>query len=840
MTSAIGEVRPVDIGEQMRSAYLDYAMSVITARALPDVCDGLKPVQRRILYAMHQMGLRSDRPHRKSARVVGEVLGKYHPHGDAAVYHAMVRMAQDFSTRYPLVDGQGNFGSIDGDSPAAMRYTEVRMTEPAETLLRDIGKDTVDFGPNFDGSLKEPLVLPACLPNLLVNGGSGIAVGMATSIPPHNLGEICDALLYVVDRIQRDQPISLDKLMEKVHGPDFPTGGLLYRYRRAAGEDDPIDALRRAYVMGRGKLVVRAKTHTEELSHGRHAVIVTEIPYQINKSSLVKRLAELARSQRIDGISDLRDESDRTGMRLVIELKRSAQPQKVLNQLFSRSALQTTFGVNLVALVDGQPQVLSLEKALRLYLDHRERVVVRRTRHELQAARHREHVLSGLRIALDNLDEVISVIRRSRTAETASSNLQRRFRLTPTQAEAILEMPLRRLAALERRKIDEEYAQVCKRIGELEAILGDRANVLSLIKDDLRELKRDHADSRRTMIIDGSVGEFHERDLVQDENVLITVSGRGYIKREGVDTYRTQQRGGRGVIGMAMREGDRVRHLLFASTLDELLLFTSLGHVFRLDTHRVPEAERGGKGVALQSLIDLRREERVTALVALPMGVGEGDDAEQNGSQYVVMTTRGGIVKRVERAEFARVRASGLRAIRLEEGDEVGWARLTDGEQDLLLVSREGRAIRFSELQVRPSGRTAGGVRAMKLADGDEIAAMDTSGSGSYVCVISEHGYGKRTALDQYSERGRAGVGVRAARTSKRTGALVAAKLVDPGREIVAVSAAGTVVRLALNSVPVMGRSTQGVRLVNVDGDDAVAAIAYIARDGRPGIGREQ
>jgi DNA gyrase subunit A len=827
----IGTVQPVNIERQMKAAYLDYAMSVITARALPDVRDGLKPVQRRILFAMHGMGMYSDRPYRKSARIVGEVLGKYHPHGDSAVYDAMVRMAQDFSTRYLLVDGQGNFGSIDGDSAAAMRYTEARMTKLSEEMLKDIDKSSVDFGDNFDGSLQEPLVLPAGLPNLLVNGASGIAVGMATSVPPHNLSEICSALTYLLDCRIEGQEVSFDGLMDLVLGPDFPTGGLLYRYRKLPGETEPIDALRKAYATGRGALVVRAKTDFEELSNGRQAIIVTEIPYQVNKSALIAKIADLVRNGRADGISDLRDESDRSGTRIVIELKRTAQPRQLLNQLFKRSALQTTFSVNLLALVDGEPRVLSLQKALGHYVTHREDVITRRTKHELGLARKREHILAGLRIALDNLDQVINTIRNSDTVEAARANLRSRFNLTEEQANAILEMPLRRLAGLERQKIEEEHAQIRLRIEELEGILADSRKVLGLIKEELERLKSEYGDPRRTQVIDGSVGAFSARDLVPEEEVLITLSRRGYIKRNRVASYRLQRKGGRGVNGMATLDDDGIEHILMASTLDRLLLFTDRGRVFSLRAYQVPEGRRGAKGTPLRGLVELDLDERVTAVVPLPQRRTTEKGSKKPKPRQLLLVTRKGLTKRMEAREFASVRPSGIRAIKLVRDDEVAAASLTDGNQEVLLITRNGQAIRFHEDQVRIMGRAAAGVRAMRLAEGDAIVSVQVFGAGDQLLVVTQRGFGKRTPLAQFNPQGRGGGGVRAVGSSERSGGVATACLIKPQDEAAIVTAHGVVIRLAGADVPSMGRSARGAKLVGLGPDDVVASATRIPGD---------
>jgi len=656
---------------------------------------------------------------------------------------------------------------------------------------------------------------------------------MATSVPPHSLTEICDALIYLIDRIVRRQRVSFDKLMKLVRGPDFPTGAVLYRYRKPKGESEPIDAIRKAYAMGRGRLIVRAKTHLEELSHGRSSIVVTEIPYQVNKTTLIKRIADLARSGRIEQISDLRDESDRTGTRIVIELKRTAQPRQVLNQLFKRTALQTTFRVNLLALVDGEPRVLSLEKALRLYVEHRRQVIARRTKHELRLAKRREHVLTGLRIALDNLDEVISTIRASRTVATARSNLKRRFKLTQVQAEAILEMPLRRLAALERKKIEDEHTRICKKIEKFEGLLADAKKILGLIKADLRELKRKYGDARRTRIVDQSVGTLSARDLVPEEDVLITLTRRGYIKRDRVENYRKQRRGGRGVNGMTTRDSDEIEHFLLASTLDRLLLFTNRGRVFSLNTYQIPESRRGGKGSPLRGLIDLNRGECATALVALPVEPEGKKKHKKHKSQYLVMVTRKGMIKRVERDEFATVRSSGLIAMSLGKGDELRWVKLTDGSQDVLLVSQEGQAIRFSESDVRALSRSAGGVLAMRLPDDDLIVGMGSSGEGSQLLVITERGYGKRTSLTQYSRQKRNGRGVRTVvSSSKKIGSVAVGCVVRPKNEIAIISTNGIVIRLSVRSIPLMRRNTRGSRLINLEDGDTVASVARITSDG--------
>jgi len=692
----IGTVRRVDIVEQMRGAYLDYAMSVITARALPDVRDGLKPVQRRILYAMDDMGLHHDRPYKKSARIVGEVLGKYHPHGDSAVYDAMVRMAQDFAMRYPLVDGQGNFGSVDGDNAAAMRYTEARLDSISQELLEDIHKDTVDFVENFDGSLKEPTVLPSRLPTLLLNGASGIAVGMATNIPPHNLAEVCDAICFVIDKYRRLDDVTVEDLMNYIQGPDFPTGGSILGS----------EGVRAAYATGKGRIVVRAKAHIEDLRGGRSSIIVTELPYQVGKAGLVEKIADLVRAKRLESISDLRDESDRTGMRIVIELKRGAEPNTTLNQLLKHTAMQMTFGVNMLALVNGEPRVLSLKRILSLFIEHRREVIVRRTRYEVKRAQERSHILEGLRIALDNLDEVIATIRRSRNAETALGNLRRKFNLTEIQARAILDMQLRRLAALERKKIEDEYAELRKRIKYWKGLLGSAKKVLALIKEEMEKIKSKYGEARRTRITDAERHEFSADDLVADDDVLVVMTRKGYIKRQVSSSYRTRRGGGRGVAGLGTRQRDSISFIFEASTRDTILCFTNRGKVYQVRAHEIPDVERQAKGVPIGNLIPVESGETVTAAIAVPSFTEEG---------YFTMVTYRGVGKRVRMNEFEAIRPSGLVAMKLNEGDELGWVKLTGSDQEIVVVSEKGRAIRFRTGDIRPMGRNAVGVGIMKL-----------------------------------------------------------------------------------------------------------------------------
>ena len=807
----LGTVRRIDIEEEMMGSYLDYAMSVIVARALPDARDGLKPVHRRILYAMHDMGLRHDRPYKKSARIVGEVLGKYHPHGDAAVYDAMVRMAQDFSMRYPLVDGQGNFGSVDGDGAAAMRYTEVRLHAIAEGMLADIDRDTVDFSSNFDGTLLEPLVLPAKLPNLLLNGASGIAVGMATNIPPHNLGEICDGLIYLIDNYDKLDDIAPDDLLRLVRGPDFPTGGVIL------GEE----GIRSAYATGKGLVLVRAKAHIEEMRGNRHRIVVTELPYQVNKARLIERIAELVRGKRIDSISDLRDESDRHGMSVVIELKRGAQPLTVLNQLFKYTQMQSTFGVNMLALVDGEPRVLTLKRMMAHYIEHRREIITRRTRHDLAKAKDRAHILEGLRVALEHLDEVIATIRGSRTVDTARQNLMRKFKLTKVQADAILEMQLRRLAALERKRIEDEYTEVIKSIAYFEDLLANPQKILHLVREDLEELQKEYGDARRTIISPDAEGDLAEEDLVPEEEVLVSLTQRGYIKRVLAETYSRQKRGGRGVEGAGTREEDLVEHLLLANTLDGLLFFTDRGKVYHERAYQVPDVGRRARGLPLVNLIALERGESVTAVIAV-------HDFEQQG--YLVMATRNGKIKRTSLEEFASVRPSGLIAIMLEDGDELRWVKPTAGKQQVVIVTERGQAIRFEESDIRPMGRVAGGVMAVRLEGKDRVAAMDVVRPKANLLVVTENGFGKRTDLAEYPVQSRHGKGVVTIDTKRldEVGRIADAKVVDLEDEVTLITSKGMVLRTQVASISMLGRATRGVRVMRLKSGDSVASLAVI------------
>lgn len=807
-----GLIQTVDIDQQMRTAYLDYAMSVIVARALPDARDGLKPVHRRILYAMQDMGIRANTAYKKSARIVGEVLGKYHPHGDSAVYEAMARMAQDFSMRYPLVDGQGNFGSIDGDAPAAMRYTEARLNHLAELLLADIEKNTVDFSDNFDGTLQEPVVLPSRLPNLLLNGSSGIAVGMATSVPPHNLRELAAAIDYLIENYDQIEDVTVDDLMNFVTGPDFPTGGII------VGRE----GIRQAYTTGRSKLTVRGVAQIEEVRGGRYNIQITEIPYQVNKSGLIERIADLAREGRIDAISDLRDESDQRGMSIVIELKRGAQPRKVLNQLYKFTPLQSTFSVQMLALVENEPRLLPLKRALQIFIEHRQVVVTRRIEFDLARARHRAHVLDGLLIALANLDEVIQTIRQAADVEDARTQLITRFRLTEIQAQAILDMQLRRLAALERQKIEEEHREVIERIAYLEDLLANPRKILGVVQDDIRELAAEHGDDRRTQVSVEAIENLNEEDLVADEPMLITLTARGYIKRVSTKQYRVQNRGGRGVTGQGMREEDEVALIIPARTLHTILFFSDHGKVYSERAFQIPEAGRADRGVPVINVLALNANERITAAVSVP------DFAE---ARYCTMGTLRGRVKRVSLAEFAAVRPSGLIAISLEGDDQLCWARVTSGHDDVLLVTAGGQALRFSESEVRPMGRQASGVNGINLKGDDVVASMEVVEPGADLLVATQRGFGKRTPLEDYPTRGRATGGVMTIdqHSLDKIGQIASARVVKTDDEVTLITSGGQALRLKVSQIASTGRTTRGVRLIDLAKDDTLVSIARIA-----------
>jgi len=810
----IGTVQQVDIDSQMRSAYLDYAMSVIVARALPDARDGLKPVHRRILYAMSDLGLRSNSAFKKSARIVGEVLGKYHPHGDAAVYETMARLAQDFSMRYMLVSGQGNFGSIDGDAPAAMRYTEARMAKLAEEMLADIEKDTVDFGPNFDDSLEEPLVLPSRIPNLLMNGTSGIAVGMATNIPPHNLRELAEAIINLIENYDQMDDILVSDLMKFISGPDFPTGGMI------VGKE----GIEQAYATGKGRIVMRGIAHIEESKSGRFQIVITEIPYQVNKTSLIERIAQLVREDKIDMISDLRDESDQRGMSIVIELKRGAQPKKVLNQLYKYTTLQSTFGVQMLALVDGEPKLLSLKRALQIFIDHRQTVTVRRSNFELGKARARQHILDGLLIALENIDAVIQTIRASDDADEAKERLMARFNLSDVQAQAILDMQLRRLAALERSKIEEEHKQVREQIEYLEDLLAHPKKILALIQDEMKELSEKYGDERRTRIALDAKEELNEEDLVHDEAVLISLTDRGYIKRTVATAFRSQGIGGKGVMGHTTRDEDEVLIVLPARTLHTVLFFTDKGKVYSEKTYQIPDAGRTGKGIPIVNVLALGPGERITAAISV---------ADFNDASYCTLATVKGRIKRVDLAEFASVRPSGLIAMGLDDDDELGWARLTSGNDEIIIVTERGQALRFSETQVRSMGRPAAGVTGIRLAKGDKVTTMEVIEPNGALLTVTADGYGKQTPLSTYPAKNRAtgGVATIDRKALPIVGKIVAARVVQKSDHLTLISANGVVIRLKVKEVKVSGRATRGVHLMRMHQGDNVVAVARIAAE---------
>jgi len=819
----IGTVQSVDIDQQMRTAYLDYAMSVIVARALPDARDGLKPAHRRILYAMQDMGIRANTAFKKSARIVGEVLGKYHPHGDMAVYDTMARMAQDFSMRYPLIDGQGNFGSIDGDAPAAMRYTEARLGALAEEMLQDIEKNTVDFVNNFDGSLQEPTVLPSRIPNLLLNGSSGIAVGMATNIPPHNLNELNAALIYLIDHYDEIDEVTVEELMERLPGPDFPTGGVI------VGRE----GILQAYSTGRGRLVLRGLAHIEEIKGGRYAIIITEIPFQLNKTSLIERIAELVREDKIDAIADLRDESDRRGMSIVIELKRGAEPKKVLNQLYKFTPLQSTFGVHLLALVNDEPRLISIKRALQIFLEHRQQVITRRSLFELEKARARSHILEGLLIALANLDDVIQTIRQSPDAEQARDRLMKRFRLSEAQAQAILDLQLRRLAALERQKIEDEQHETLARIAHLEDLLDHPKKMLTVIRQDLEDLTKKYGDERRTRIAVEVSEDIQEEDMVADAPILISITQRGYIKRMSPGVFRARGRGGRGVTGQAMRQEDEVLVLIHARTLHTILFFSDRGKVYSEKAYQIPDASRTDRGIPIVNLLALEANERITAAVAVP---------DFESAAYCTMATVMGRVKRMALSEFASVRPSGLVAIGLEEGDELGWVRLTSGKDEVILVTQQGMALRIDENEVRAMGRQAGGVAGIKLQKKDQVASMEVIEPDGYLVVVTEKGYGKRVKLEEYPTKGRAtgGVATTAQKNLPQTGPVAAARVVQEEDEITVISSGGMVLRLKVKEIDTAGRATRGTRLMIVTEGDRVASLARITDEDQSAAPEEE
>jgi DNA gyrase subunit A len=815
----VGNVRPVAIEDEMRTAYIDYAMSVIVSRALPDVRDGLKPVHRRILYTMHEMGLRSTAAYRKCAGIVGEAMAKYHPHGDLALYDTLVRLAQDFSLRYPLVDGQGNFGSIDGDPPAAMRYTEARLAAVTDEMLADIEKETVDFVENYDGRLRQPTVLPSRLPNLLVNGSSGIAVGMATNIPPHNVGEVARAIVALID----DPEMTVDALCEIVTGPDFPTGGTIFRYEDqrnpVTGERERIDAIRHMYATGRGRIVIRGQVSFEETRAGM-AVVVTELPYQVNKTSLIEKMADLVSSKKITDVRDIRDESDRDGMRIVVEVKRDGNPHTVMSQLFKHTQLQTSFNANVLALVDGQPQTLGLKRLLEHYIGYRREVVRRRTEFDLARAQERAHILEGLKVALDNLDAVIATIRAAADVDAARTALMTRFELTEVQANAILEMQLRRLAALERRKIEEEYESVIRLIAELEDLLANPRKILTVIKDELGALVKRYGDDRSTRIQADANRELTAEDLVASEDVVVTLSQRGYIKRQAISTFRSQRRGGRGKLAMITREEDAVRHLLVANTHDNILFFTNRGRVFITKVHALPEASRQAKGLPIINLpgVQVEQREYVSAIIAMP---------QFEPDHYLVMATRLGKIKKTSLAEYAKIRANGLIAISLNDGDELQWVGLSDGEADILVATKKGKAARFRESEVRPMGRDTMGVTAIRLGRGDEVIGMEVVDEPSQqLLVVTEQGFGKRTDVADFPVKHRATGGVIANSLNRDTGDVAAIRLVGrEDEETMLITQEGTILRTEVGGINRYRRASRGVTVMKPQAGDRIVSI---------------
>lgn len=790
----------------MRNSYIDYAMSVIVSRALPDVRDGLKPVHRRILYAMQEAGMTSGKPYKKSARIVGEVLGKYHPHGDSSVYYAIVRMAQDFSMRYMLADGHGNFGSVDGDPAAAMRYTEVRMSRISELMLQDIDKDTVDFVPNYDESLKEPAVLPSKYPELLVNGTSGIAVGMATNIPPHNMNEVIDGVLMLID----NPDASVEELMTVIKGPDFPTGGLIMG----------MTGIRDAYTTGRGSVKMRAKAHVETMSNGKPRIVVTELPYQVNKARLIEKIADLARDKQIEGITDLRDESDRNGMSIVIELRKDVNPDIMLNQLYKHTQLQETFGVIMLALVENQPRVLNLKQALHYYILHQEDVITRRTRYELAKAEARAHILEGLTIALDHLDAVITAIRESRTADIARAALMDGFSLSEKQAQAILDLRLQRLTGLEREKIEEEYQEVLKRIEWLKSVLADESKIMAIIREELTQVKEKFGDKRRTTIT-YDMSEMNEEDLIADEDVVVTISYNNYIKRMKLDTYNKQNRGGQGILGMATKEGDFVENILITTTHHTILFYTSRGRVYYLKAYQIAEASRQARGTALINLLKLEKGEKITAVLQV---------REYNPEKFLFMATKKGIVKKVQLSEFNTNRKLGVIALKLDDDDELIGVKQTDGQKKIVLGTRNGYAIIFDEEEVRPMGRIARGVRGIKLRDGDEVVGMDTIKRDSEILTVTAGGYGKRTRVEEYSSHHRGAMGIINLRVTEKTGEVVGLKVVREGQELMLISSNGIIIRTGIDKISVIGRDAQGVIIMKTAEDDKVASMAILSQ----------
>ncbi len=802
------KIIPIEISQEMKKSYIDYSMSVIVGRALPDVRDGLKPVHRRILYSMIEQGITPDKPYRKSARIVGDVLGKYHPHGDSSVYMAMVKMAQDFATRGLLVDGQGNFGNVDGDSPAAMRYTEARMSRLATELLRDIDKETVDFGPNFDESLQEPLVLPARYPNLLVNGSNGIAVGMATSIPPHNLGEVIDATVHYID----NRDCTTEDLMEHIAGPDFPTGAMIIG----------TEGIKEAYRTGRGKVRVRARAEIEELPKGKQQIVITEIPFQVNKSRLVERIADLVRDKKVEGISDLRDETNRHGIRVVIELKRDVNANIILNNLYKHSQLEETFSIINLAIVDKTPKVLNLKQYLESYVDHQKDVITRRTQFELKKAQARAHILEGLKIALDNIDRVISIIRGSENGQIAKEKLIEEFALSDIQAQAILDMRLQRLTGLERDKIDNEYKELMERITYLESILADENKLFGVIKDEMLAIKDKYADPRRTEIKPAE-GEIALKDLYEEEEIAITLTHLGYIKRLPADTYKSQKRGGRGISALTTREEDFVTDLISTTTHSLMLFFTNRGRVYKLNAYEVPEGKRTSKGMAIVNLLQLNPGEKIARTISF-----NTDSKENEDLKYLLFATKSGIVKKTPISDFKNINKSGLIAINLKDGDELIGVNRTNGEEDIILVTENGMSIRFNENDVRAMGRTATGVKGITLSKGDHVVSMDLISNGADLLVVSEKGFGKRTETEEYRPQIRAGKGIKTYNINSKTGKLVGATLVDEDDEMMMINSNGVLIRIRVNEISIFGRVTSGVKLMKTDEEVEVVSIAKL------------
>ncbi|MCY9549706.1 DNA gyrase subunit A [Lysinibacillus xylanilyticus] len=801
-------VKGVNITKEIETSFLDYAMSVIVSRALPDVRDGLKPVHRRILYGMQELGNTADKAYKKSARIVGDVMGKYHPHGDSSIYDAMVRMAQNFSYRYMLVDGHGNFGSVDGDGAAAMRYTESRMSRIAMEMLRDINKDTIDYTDNYDGSEKEPVVLPSRYPNLLVNGAAGIAVGMATNIPPHQLGETIDAVIALSD----NPAITTEELMEIIPGPDFPTGGLILGR----------SGIRRAYETGRGSIIIRAKVEIEQKSNGKETILIHELPYQVNKAKLIEKIAELVRDKKIDGITNLRDESDRRGMRVVIEIRKDANANVVLNNLYKQTAMQSSFGINMLSLVNGQPKVMGLKEMLHHYLEHQKVIIRRRTEFDLRKAEDRAHILEGLRIALDHIDEIIAIIRGSRSGDEAKPQLMERFNLSERQAQAILDMRLVRLSGLEREKIEAEYQELQILIAELKAILADEAKIVDIIRTEILELKERFNDKRRTEITSGGLEMIEDEDLIPVENSVVTLTHNGYIKRLAANTYRSQKRGGRGVQGMGTNEDDFVEHLMNTSTHDTILFFTTKGKVFRAKGYEIPEFGRTAKGLPIVNLLNIEKGEKVTAMIR----VGSFDE-----DAYFIFTTKTGITKRTPVSQFANIRTNGLIAISLREDDDLISVRLTDGDKQVIIGTRDGMLVRFQEEDIRSMGRTAGGVRGIKLRDGDEVVGMEIVEPGQEILVVTAKGYGKRTSEEEYRLQSRGGVGLKTIQITDKNGPMVAVKTVDGSEDLMLITINGMLIRMDVNDISLIGRSTQGVRLIRLGDEELVATVAKVEKE---------